>query len=126
MAVRITAADLRETVNDILAEYGDEARAAVAKASQDVGKNVAKELKKAGTFEGGERFKKGWTATTEENRLGVKTVVYNKTQPGLAHLLEFGHAKAGGGRTTSFNFIAPIADTVEKRFTEAIEKNMEG
>ena len=126
MALRIDSADLRATINDILTEYGDEAQEAIEKSSKEVGKDVAKELKKAGDFGGTGEFKKGWTSKTELTRTGASTVVYNKTQPGLAHLLEFGHAKAGGGRTRAFNFIAPINDTVEQKFLEAFENNIGG
>lgn len=116
--VRIDSSQLRETINGILQDYGDAARAAIEEASKQTGKEVAKELKNAGDFNGGAEFKKGWTSKTELTRTGASTVVYNKTKPGLAHLLEFGHAKRNGGRTRAFNFIAPIADTVEQKFLD--------
>jgi hypothetical protein len=124
MAVRIDTNELRQTINDILDEYGDEAREAIEAASKKTGKAVASELKKAGDFGGSGDFKKGWTSKTELTRTGASTVVYNKDLPGLAHLLEFGHAKANGGRTKAFNFIAPITDTVEEKFADAFEREM--
>ena len=126
MSVRIDSADLRQTINDILTEYGDQAQEAIAASSKKVGAEVAKELKSAGDFGGTGEFKRGWTSKTELTRTGASTVVYNKTQPGLAHLLEFGHAKQNGGRTKAFNFIAPINDTVEQKFLDAFEANIGG
>lgn len=126
MAVRIDSSHLADAINDILDEYGDEAREALEASSKKTGQAVAKELKKAGDFGGTGEFKKGWTSKTELTRTGASTVVYNKTQPGLAHLLEFGHAKANGGRTRAFNFISPIADTVEEKFLEAFSSQMGG
>lgn len=118
----IDVSGLRNVINDYLAEYGEEASKAITEASKTTAKEVVKELRKGGGYNGGERFNKGWTSKTETSRLGTSTTVYNSTKPGLAHLLEFGHAKRNGGRTRAFNFIAPVNDSVEKRFEAAFEK----
>lgn len=124
--MKIDSSELQATIKDILAEYGDAAKVAVEDSCKEVAKAVVKDLRKAGDFNNGQDFRKGWTSKTEQTRLGASTVVYNKTKPGLAHLLEFGHAKMNGGRTKAFNFIAPINDTVNQKFTEAFEKQMGG
>ena len=126
MSVKIGSDNLRTAIDNILTEYGDAAKDAVEESCQLVAKKVVKDLKAAGDFNNGEDFRKGWTSKTENTRLGASVVVYNKTKPGLAHLLEFGHAKTNGGRTRAFNFIAPIADTVEKQFLETFQKQMGG
>lgn len=122
MAVKISSDALRETINDILEEYGDDAREAIQSASKTVAKSVVKDLKKGGDFKGTGEFNRGWTSKTENTRLGSSTVVYNKDLPGLAHLLEFGHAKQNGGRTKAFNFIAPVADSVTEKFETAFQQ----
>lgn len=119
---KIDASGLRNVVNEYLAEYGDQATEAIEEASKATAKEVVKELRKGGGYNGGEKFNKGWTSKTEVSRLGSSTTVYNSTQPGLAHLLEFGHAKRNGGRTRAFNFIAPVSDSVEKKFEAAFDK----
>ncbi len=126
MAIRIDSGRTRDAINAILAEYGDAAIDAIQEASKDTAKEVVKELKKAGDFNNGNDFRKGWAQKTESTRFGASVVVYNKTKPGLAHLLEFGHAKQNGGRTKAFNFIAPINETVETKFLENFEKHMGG
>ena len=126
MAVRIGSESLRNTIENILEQYGDSAKGVVEEACKDVAKQVVKDLRQAGDFNRGEDFRKGWTSKTENTRFGASVVVYNKTKPGLAHLLEFGHAKRNGGRTRAFNFIAPINDTVEKKFLDAFQKNLGG
>lgn len=126
MAIRIDSGRTRDAINAILAEYGEAAFDAIQEASKDTAKEVVKELKKAGDFNNGNDFRKGWTQKTESARFGASAVVYNKTKPGLAHLLEFGHAKQNGGRTKAFNFIAPIVDTIETTFLENFEKHMGG
>lgn len=124
--MKIDNAALRDTINDLLAEYGEEAREAIEESCKETAKAVVKDLKKAGDFNNGKDFRQGWTSSTQTTRMGASTTVYNKTKPGLAHLLEFGHAKRNGGRTRAFNFIAPISDTVEDRFIEAFKKQMGG
>ena len=126
MAIRIGADGLRDTINSLLDEYGDETREAIEKSAKKTANEVVKDLRRGGSYEGGAEFNKGWTSKTETTRLGSETVVYNRTKPGLAHLLEFGHVKRNGGRTKAFNFIAPIADTVEEKFMAAFEDAIGG
>jgi len=126
MAVKIDSSRLAATINSYLEEYGDQAIEAIETSSKKVGKEVVKDLKKGGRFGGTGEFNKGWTSKTEKTRLGGTTFVYNKSQPGLAHLLEFGHAKMNGGRTTAYNFIAPVNDSVEDKFVKAFEEAIGG
>ena len=124
MAINIGVNELRDTINGILEEYGDEAIGAIETAAKKSSQKVVKDLRKGGRYKGGKEFNKGWTAKTEKTRNGLNAVVYNKTKPGLAHLLEFGHVKQNGGRTEAFNFIAPVDDAVEDDFVEAFERAM--
>lgn len=122
MSLKISADALQKTISGYLEQYGEEVSAAIEAASKATAKDVVKDLRRGGGYRGGEKFNKGWTSKTEAGRLGTSTTVYNSTQPGLAHLLEFGHAKRNGGRTRAFNFIAPVADSVEQKFESAFEK----
>ena len=124
--MKIDSQALAATINGYLEEYGDDVREAIEASSKKVAKEVVKELKQGGGFGGTGEFNKGWTSKTEQTRLGSGTVVYNKSQPGLAHLLEFGHAKANGGRTKAYNFIAPINDSIEDKFVTAFEQSIGG
>lgn len=126
MAVKIDSQRLADVINGYLEEYGSSVREAIETASKQVAKEVVKELKQGGDFGGTGEFNKGWTSKTELTRLGSETVVYNKTAPGLAHLLEFGHAKQNGGRTKAYNFIAPVNDAVEDKFVKAFEQSIGG
>lgn len=126
MALKIGVFDLRDAINDILTEYGDQAKEAVELACRDTAKDAARELQSAGKFEGGKEYRKGWTLKVELTRTGATAIVYNKTKPGLSHLLEFGHALRDGGRSTAFNFIAPIDATVGDKLLDNIDKRLGG
>lgn len=116
---KIKPPDLYNVVSGLLETYGMQIADATEKTSKIVANNTAKKLRKAGTFNGGAKFKKGWDVRgTRIRGIGGIYTVYNKEVPGLAHLLEFGHAKRNGGRTRAFNFIAPIADEVEQEFRD--------
>lgn len=124
---KVDISNMASIISGYLDEYGLQVKDTLQEASKKTGQQVAKELRKGGgynTHQTGEKFNKGWKATEEKSRLGISTVVHNTTVPGLAHLLEFGHAKRNGGRTRAFNFIAPVSDKVENLFTEAFEKEM--
>lgn len=127
MAQKVDVSNMANVIAEYLNEYGLQVKDTLQEASKKTGKQVAKELRKGGSYNThsvGEKFNKGWTATEEKSRLGISTVVHNTTAPGLAHLLEFGHAKRNGGRTRAFNFIAPVADQTEKLFVAAFEKEL--
>lgn len=130
MALKIGVFDFRDAINDILTEYGDAAKEAVELACRDTAKQAVKALRSAGTFKGGEEYRRGWTYKIELTRLGATAIVYNKAKPGLSHLLEFGHAIAGGGRTKprteAFNFIAPVDEKVGDEMLENIDKRLGG
>lgn len=117
---KIKAPDLYSVCAELLDNYAANVAEATDAAAKKAAEDTAKELRKAGTFNGGKEFRRGWAVQGKRIRgVGGTYTVYNKNKPGLAHLLEFGHAKAGGGRTRAFTFIAPIADTVEDRFRNA-------
>lgn len=127
MAQGISADAMASTIAGILDEYTQDVSEAIEKTSKEVAKQVVRELKQGGGYQGGKKFNAGWTSKTEKTRLETVTHVYNKSYPGLAHLLEFGHARRGGGRnTTAFNFIAPINDTVADKFAEDFAHNIGG
>ena len=114
---RVKVPDMYAVIAGILQTYGAGVADAVEETSKIVAKDVAKQLRKAGDFNGGKEYRRGWDVHGKRVvGLGGLYTVYNKTKPGLSHLLEFGHVKANGGRTRAFNFIQPIVDTLEDDF----------
>ena len=72
------------------------------------------------------RYKKGWKVKTEyEDAFKKSCRVYNSKRPQLTHLLEFGHAKRGGGRTKAYPHIKKNEQKAQadlpKRIEEAIK-----
>ena len=104
-----------------LQEYADLAtedmKAAVKKAG-----NKAKSDVQAGAPVMTGKYKKSWAVkTTKENANAMEVTVHSRNRYQLAHLLEFGHAKRGGGRTRAFPHIAPA----EAAAAELLEREVE-
>ena len=117
----IDPADLQRTVMEYLNEYGEEVIEANETAIRDVAKETTQELKKSGSFGGTGKYRRGITSEIKKSRIGVEAVVGAGRNAGLTHLLEFGHAKQNGGRTTAFNFVKPVNDRVEEKYMEKME-----
>ena len=125
-AITIKGNQLEAAVNNILTEYGDDAQEIIETTISKSAKEATKQLKKAGSFGGTGKYKKGWSSKIQKKRVGIEAVVYNAAAPGLAHLLEFGHAKQNGGRTRAFPHIAPINDQVQEDVVRQLEERLGG
>ena len=127
MSDTIQAGDLSKVLGDILTEYTDEIREQVKEAVTETSKASVEELKVAGDFRNRTgAYRRSWKAQIEEGRLGASATVYNSKEYRLTHLLEFGHAKAGGGRVKAFPHLAETQDNAERLLVELITKKVEG
>lgn len=126
MSNTISVDQLEATVNSILNEYADDCREVMTDAVKKTTKQATKELKSSGIGGFQDRtgkYRKGWRSKVEETRLSAEGVVYQGAQPGLTHLLEYGHAKQNGGRTRAFPHISEVNDRAQENFEkELIDK----
>lgn len=116
--------DLEKAVGDILADYSVDVSKAAEMAITAVAKEATKKLKQSAPRRTG-KYAKGWTSKVDKGFMTVEAVVYGKTGTyQLAHLLENGHAKRGGGRTAPVVHIAPVEEwavsEVQKRIKEQL------
>lgn len=102
-------------------EYTIEVEEKVQQASDDVTKKGVKLLKQKSPKLTGD-YSKGWT----RKKQGRGYIIHNKTDYQLAHLLEYGHAKRGGGRVQARVHIRPIEEQIVEEFVEAVEKAVKG
>ena len=119
--------DLSKADSEILDDFYMMLPEDIAKAQKAAAKGAVRTLKQTSPGDG--RYHKGWKTKTEQTRTGASTVIYQGEQPGLAHLLEFGHPIVSGGRTVgqarAFPHIAPVeaqvVDAYEKELTKVLE-----
>lgn len=117
--------DIEQDLRKILDEYSTEVSKAAGEAIKEVANESVKKLKSSSPNRTG-KYAAGWKKTIESSGLIVEAVVHGgpKTYP-LAHLLENGHAKRGGGRTAPIVHIKPVEEwaieEVQKRIQEKVE-----
>jgi len=106
-----------------LAEYSQDVVEKVNVSSEKVGKAAVKQLKQTSPKKSG-KYAKSWTVKTEpEVGQPHKRIVYVKAPHyRLTHLLEHGHAKAGGGRVEGKPHIRPAEEMVIKEFMAEVEE----
>ena len=118
---RIRVDDLARVVMEGLQEYAnlatEDLKAAVKKAGNEAKKDI-----QANAPQDTGAYKKSWAVkTTRETSNAMEVTVHSRNRYQLTHLLEFGHAKRGGGRTRAFPHIAPA----EQKAAEMLEKEVE-
>ena len=130
--------DLREVVDTVLAEYGEEVERICAQALPEVADDVVRELKRTSPGDGqsGRPYSRGWTYKVETSSFGRITVrVYNENKPQLTHLLEYGHALVKGGRlgmggqvigeVGAFPHIRPRKELAERELIKKVEGELQ-
>ena len=99
----------------------DDLKADVRKASEAVKAQIVSSApKKTGAY------RKSWAVKKErETSDSIQMVVHSTNRYQLTHLLEFGHAKRGGGRTKAIPHIAPAEKAGMEMLTREIERDLQ-
>ena len=118
--------NLERAMRDILQDYSVEVAKAAEEAVTEVTKEATKKLRQTSPKRSG-KYGKGWASKVEKTATTAEATVYGKTGTyQLAHLLENGHAKRGGGRVNGNTHIKPVEEwaisEVEKRIREKVER----
>ena len=116
--------NLANEIMDGLKEYADLASDDVKKAVRKAGNTVRKEIAASAHVDTG-KYAKSWSVKkTKETSNSLEVTVHSKNRYQLAHLLEHGHAKRGGGRVAARPHIAQAeqsaAETLESEIAKAL------
>lgn len=99
--------DMAAEIMEGLSEYAELADTAMKKAVRKTATAVKNEISANAPVKSG-RYKRSWTTKkTKENSQTLEMTVHSKDRYQIAHLLEHGHAKRGGGRVAAIPHIAP-------------------
>lgn len=126
MADRVSIDNMATEIMRGLTEYADLAtedlKAAVKKAGDQVKKDIqANAPKNTGTYA------KSWSVkNTKETSNSLEVTVYSRNRYQLAHLLEYGHLKRGGGRVPGKAHIAPAEESAITKLEEEIQNKLGG
>jgi len=121
MSKVIQVDQLAKEVMDGLEEYAKLATDVLKKEIQEAGKTAKMQIEQTAPRRTG-KYAKSWAVKkTSETSNSLEVTVHSKTRYALAHLLENGHAKRGGGRVAAIPHIAPA----EEAAVQSLERNIE-
>lgn len=122
MAVRVAVGELANVVMKELDGYAKLVTEDMKKAVKKAGTSVKKEIQANAPKDSG-AYAKSWSVKNmKENSHALELTVYSRNRYQLAHLLEFGHAKRGGGRVPGRAHIAPAEEAGVKQLEAEIER----
>lgn len=128
MSESVNIGQMADAIMRQLNDYSDALSEDIREAVDKTASEAVKELKATSPKNTG-KYAKGWAKKKTDDikaSAGAMCVVYNK-RPGLAHLLEHGHALKRGGRTIGRGFvqarkhIKPVEEAAKKRLEERIK-----
>ena len=124
MATKVSIDQMASVIMDGLKEYADLATDDLKAAVKKTGNEVRKQIQSTAPKASG-KYSKSWSVkTTKESSNGMEVTVYSRNRYQLAHLLEFGHAKRGGGRVAARPHIAAAEQAGIESFEQAIERSL--
>lgn len=124
MSRKISIDALTDTVMEYLNEYADTSAVDVKKAVKNAGTTVKKEIQSSAPKNTG-AYSKSWSVkNTKETSRSLEVTVYSRNRYQLAHLLEHGHAKRGGGRVAGRSHIAPAEEAGIRQLEAEIERSL--
>ena len=107
-----------------LKEYAQLAADDLKEDVKKAGKMVKQQIESTAPRKTG-KYAKSWAVKkTRETSDSIQVVVHSKNRYQLAHLLEHGHAKRGGGRTRAFPHIAPAEQAGTEQLVKDIERDL--
>ena len=119
---KVRVDQIADAIMQGLTEYADLATDEMKSAVKKAGKMVKEEIEANAPKDTG-KYASSWAAkTTQENANTLVQTVYSRNRYQLAHLLEHGHAKRGGGRVPGKPHIAPAEQKGIKKLETEIER----
>lgn len=124
MANAVNVDQLADVIMQGLYDYADAQSDMVKQCVKDVSKEVKKEISSNAPVKSG-AYKKSWAIKkVSETSNSLTMTVHSKNRYQIAHLLEHGHAKRGGGRVAAIPHIAPAEEHGATLLQQKIERGL--
>ena len=124
MSNRVSIDQMASAISEGLTEYAELTAENVKAAVKKSAKTVKDEIGANAPVRTG-RYAGSWkTKNTKETSTSLEITVHSPTRYMLAHLLEHGHAKRGGGRVAARPHIAAAEQTGIEQLEQEIERSL--
>lgn len=126
MSNTVSIDQMNDAIMEELEKYAglasDEMKAAVKETAASVRKDI-----QAGAPVDTGKYKKSWSVkNVHEDSESIDLVVHSRNRYQLAHLLEHGHVKRGGGRVPAQPHIASAEERGNEKLVQTIEQKLKG
>lgn len=112
---------LASEIAKAVAEYNDNVSKSIDKAVDDAANDMLRDTRANAPRKTGD-YAKGFRKTNRNSMGTTRRIIWNKKYSHLVHLLEFGHAKVGGGRVTGKPHLRLAYDRIEPQMMEKIRQ----
>jgi len=121
---KIAIDNLAKEITKAVQKYTEDIEDAIELKVDEVADEMLKDVRQNSPVQSG-RYRRGFRKTARD--LGGKTtrIIWNKSEPTLVHLLEFGHAKVNGGRVSGKPHMRPAYDKNSAKLQSDIKRIIE-
>ena len=121
---RVTVDEMADAVMEIMEDLKDLGADEIKKGVKKAGKDIATELHSTAPVKSG-RYARSWkSAVQREDSTSIEVEVYSPSRYMLAHLLEHGHAKRGGGRVRAIPHIEPATNKAMDELEAELQRSI--
>ena len=118
--------EMDSAIMDELEKYAELASDDLKAAVKETAASVRKDIQAGAPVDTG-KYKKSWSVkNVHEDSESIDLVVHSRNRYQIAHLLEHGHAKRGGGRVAAKPHIAAAEQRGKEKLVTTIEQKLKG
>ena len=118
--------EMDSAIMDELEKYAELASDDLKAAVKETAASVRKDIQAGAPVDTG-KYKKSWSVkNVHEGSESIDLVVHSRNRYQIAHLLEHGHAKRGGGRVAAKPHIAAAEQRGNEKLVTTIEQKLKG
>ena len=126
MSRTVSIAEMDNAIMEELEKYADLAADELKAAVKETAASVRKDIQAGAPVDTG-KYKKSWSVkNVREDSESIELVVHSRNRYQIAHLLEHGHAKRGGGRVAAKPHIASAEQRGNEKLVQTIEQKLKG
>ena len=118
--------EMDSAIMEELEKYAELASDDLKAAVKETAASVRKDIQAGAPVDTG-KYKKSWSVkNVHEDSESIDLVVHSRNRNQIAHLLEHGHAKRGGGRVAAKPHIAAAEQRGNEKLVTTIEQKLKG